>query len=170
MPRVSGCGGVGGQWCEVIGVWLLCHYTCMASKMASDCNSKWCCTMTLAFHICTGSHRMFLYAFGVDDVTRSDFPCSHATTFTVENKKIKLSQWWRGKPKKSEELWPNEPSRLVTIERVHKHLPDSPFCVYIMLHGETVKASALLEEDVARFNFTYRVNHELFSLIVRKYV
>ena len=115
--------------------------------------------MTLAFHICTDLHRMFLYSFGVDDVTCSDLPCSHATTFTVQMK----SQWWRGKPKKSEELWPNERSRFVTFERVHEHLPDSPFCIYIMLHRETVKASALSEQDLARFKFTYRVNGKLFN-------
>jgi len=111
---------------------------------------------------------MYLYGLGVYDASRSEWPCSHLKTVSMDAKKTNLAPWWceeKGKksflgnksffkredeeePDRIKTKWPIEPSKGVTFQQVHEYRPDAPFCTYLMMHPVTVSASTVFTRFV----------------------
>jgi len=103
-------------------------------------------------------HLAYLYSFGVYEnhshtvrhTLDSIASCSQKE-IVVKPNALTISPWWQEDSKKRLQKWPSKPKELI-YEQIHANTDMAPWYTYMLVHPNTVPASALTTKDNPRFN------------------
>ena len=105
----------------------------------------------------------YVYSLGICEANRRTLKsCQNVESIEERIDQLQLPPWWHQTKLRTRQKWPDDPPKTLVYQRIHKFSDAAPWCSYVLEHKDTVVASYLNSEDLARFEHQHVTTNQLF--------